>query len=146
MGPLYMMWQFLREMRALCINGGRSSVLKTLLPLPPPIQWVPGALSMGVKRPGREADHSFRSYTSTPQYASMACCLVKWRDNFTFHESFRRSRDTSVSIVTRLWAWRQGVRFPAEAGIYFSSLPRPDRLWGPCSFLSSWYRGLFPRW
>jgi hypothetical protein len=24
----------------------------------PPIQWVPGALSLGVKRPGREADHS----------------------------------------------------------------------------------------
>jgi hypothetical protein len=24
----------------------------------PPIQWVPGALSRGVKRPGREADHS----------------------------------------------------------------------------------------
>jgi hypothetical protein len=24
----------------------------------PPMQWVPGALSLGVKRPGREADHS----------------------------------------------------------------------------------------
>jgi hypothetical protein len=24
----------------------------------PPFQWVPGALSLGVKRPGREADHS----------------------------------------------------------------------------------------
>jgi hypothetical protein len=41
----------------------------------PPIQWVPGALSLGVKWPGREADHSFPSraevknawsYTSTP--------------------------------------------------------------------------------
>jgi hypothetical protein len=27
-------------------------------PIPPPIQWVPGALSLGVKRVGREADHS----------------------------------------------------------------------------------------
>jgi hypothetical protein len=27
-------------------------------PAQPPIQWVPGALSLGVKRPGREADHS----------------------------------------------------------------------------------------
>jgi hypothetical protein len=27
-------------------------------PTQPPIQWVPGALSPGVKRPGREADHS----------------------------------------------------------------------------------------
>jgi hypothetical protein len=43
--------------------------------LQPPIQWVPGALSLGVKRPGREATHSppssaevknARSYTSNP--------------------------------------------------------------------------------
>jgi hypothetical protein len=26
--------------------------------LKPPIQWVPGALTLGVKRPGHEADHS----------------------------------------------------------------------------------------
>jgi hypothetical protein len=47
----------------------------------PPIQWVPGALSLSVKRPGREADHSPATiadvkktwiYTSTPPYAFMA--------------------------------------------------------------------------
>jgi hypothetical protein len=27
-------------------------------PTQPPIQWVPGALSLGVKRPEREADHT----------------------------------------------------------------------------------------
>jgi hypothetical protein len=27
-------------------------------PTQPPIQWVPGALSLGVKQPGHEADHS----------------------------------------------------------------------------------------
>jgi hypothetical protein len=32
-----------------------------LEPTQPPIQCVPGALSLGVKRPGREADHSFSS-------------------------------------------------------------------------------------
>jgi hypothetical protein len=59
----------------------------------PPIQWIPGALSLGLKRPGREADHSppssaevknAWSYTSTPQYVFVAWCLVKHRDNFTF--------------------------------------------------------------
>jgi hypothetical protein len=44
-------------------------------PTQPPIRWVPGALSLGIKRPGREADHSppsstevkhAWSYTSTP--------------------------------------------------------------------------------
>jgi hypothetical protein len=44
-------------------------------PTQPPIQWVPGALSVEIKRPVREADHSAPSraevkealiYTSTP--------------------------------------------------------------------------------
>jgi hypothetical protein len=46
-----------------------------LRPTQPPIQWVPGALTLGVKRPGCEADNSppssaeFKnawSYTSSP--------------------------------------------------------------------------------
>jgi hypothetical protein len=61
-------------------------------PTQPPIQWVPGTLSLGVKRPGREAHHSPPSsaevnnawcYNPLPQYI-MAWCLVKHRDNFTF--------------------------------------------------------------
>jgi hypothetical protein len=32
-------------------------------PTQPPIKWVPGALSLGVRRPGREADHSPPSST-----------------------------------------------------------------------------------
>jgi hypothetical protein len=52
-----------------------TTVSRTALgPTQPPIQWVPGALSVGIKRPGREADHSPPSiavknpwsYTSTP--------------------------------------------------------------------------------
>jgi hypothetical protein len=27
-------------------------------PTQPPVQWVPGVISLGVKRPRREADHS----------------------------------------------------------------------------------------
>jgi hypothetical protein len=30
----------------------------TLGPTQPPVQWVPGALSLGVKQSGRETDHS----------------------------------------------------------------------------------------
>jgi hypothetical protein len=53
-----------------------TTVSRTALgPTQPPIQWVPGALFLGVKRPVREADHSpppsaevknAWSYTSTP--------------------------------------------------------------------------------
>jgi hypothetical protein len=55
-------------------------------PTKPPIQCVPGVLSRGVTRPGRDADHSPPSsvqvkngwsYTSTPQYAFMAWCSIK---------------------------------------------------------------------
>jgi hypothetical protein len=51
----------------------------------PPIQWVPGDLSSGLKRPGREADPSpltsaqFEktwTYTSTLPYVFIAWCLV----------------------------------------------------------------------
>jgi hypothetical protein len=67
-------------------NKFHNEVLTTrsrtaLKPTQPPIQWVPGAPSLGVKRPGREADHSppssaevknARSYTSIPPKAFMA--------------------------------------------------------------------------
>jgi hypothetical protein len=52
----------------------------------PPIQWTAGALSVGVKRPGREADHSPPSsaevkecmelYLHAHNYALMAWCSV----------------------------------------------------------------------
>jgi hypothetical protein len=35
-----------------------NSNVTALGPTQPRIQWVPGALSLGVKRPGRKADHS----------------------------------------------------------------------------------------
>jgi hypothetical protein len=55
-------------------------------PTQPPIQWVPETLSLGVKRPWREANHSHPSsaevkntwsYTSSHQFAFMAWCSVK---------------------------------------------------------------------
>jgi hypothetical protein len=71
-------WEFFSN-----ITASRTA----LGPTQPPIQWVPGGLSLGVKRPGREADHSPPSTAEVkrmsgaihplPQYAFMAWCLVK---------------------------------------------------------------------
>jgi hypothetical protein len=66
---------------------------EALEPTRPPIPRVTEVISLGVKRPGREADHSppssaeiknAWSYTSTPQYVFMAWYLVKQRD-FNFY-------------------------------------------------------------
>jgi hypothetical protein len=58
-------------------------------PTQAPLQWAPVALFLGVKRPGREADHPICaevkrewSHICTPQYVLMVRCLVKHRDDF----------------------------------------------------------------
>jgi hypothetical protein len=66
-----------------------------LRPTQPPIQWVPGALSLGVRRPGREADHSppssaevkerVEQYLHSPNTPSWRGAQLKYRDNFTFY-------------------------------------------------------------
>jgi hypothetical protein len=60
-------------------------------PTQPPIQWVPGALSLRVNRPGVKLTHLLVPRSglrgAVPpllQYAFMAGWLIKHRDNFTF--------------------------------------------------------------
>jgi hypothetical protein len=57
-----------------------------LVPTHPPFQWVPAVLSSGIKRQGRESDHSppssakvknSWSYTFSPSYVFVAWCLRK---------------------------------------------------------------------
>jgi len=60
-----------------------------------PIQWVTGALSLGVNRPWREADHSPPSnaevkewvelHLHSPNTPSWCWAQLKHRDNFTFY-------------------------------------------------------------
>jgi hypothetical protein len=45
----------------------------TLGPTKPPIKWVPGAVSPGVKRPGREVDHSLPSSAEVKKI-----CIYTW--------------------------------------------------------------------
>jgi hypothetical protein len=62
-------------------------------PANPPIQWVEGKLSLEIKRPWREADHSPPSSAEVKEYVTLylhypvrlhGVCSVKHRDNFTF--------------------------------------------------------------
>jgi hypothetical protein len=45
-----------RELRIFLLTTASRTALG---PTQPPIQWVPGVLSLGANRPGREADHTF---------------------------------------------------------------------------------------
>jgi hypothetical protein len=49
------------------------------------------------------------------------------------------SKDSSVSVVTRLRVGWPGVQFPARTGIFFFLPPRPDRFWGPHRLLYNGY-------
>jgi hypothetical protein len=75
-------FDFRRGLEILFTTASRTA----LKPTQPPIHWVPGALSLGVKRPEREADHSPPSNAEVeesgaipliPQYAFMFWCSVK---------------------------------------------------------------------
>jgi hypothetical protein len=66
-------------------------------PYKPPIQWVPGALSLGIKRPGREAYQSPSSsaeikecvelYFHSPNTLSWRGAQLKHWDMFTFEKN-----------------------------------------------------------
>jgi hypothetical protein len=83
-------------------------------PTQPPIQWVPGALSLGVKRPGREADPSPPSnaevkecvelYLHSPNTPSWHGAQLKHRDIFTFtyiHSSLQVMHSFRVLLIER---------------------------------------------
>jgi hypothetical protein len=123
-------------------------------PSQPPIQWVSGSLSLGVKRVGRETDHSSPSsaevkewlelYLHSPNTPSWHGARLK-KPNFTFTFYFIFSRYSSVGIVTRLLAGRSRFwgSIPNGGWEFSSSPPRPDRFRGTPSLLPNGYQGLF---
>jgi hypothetical protein len=84
----------------------------------PPIQWVREALSLRVKRPGREADHSPPSSAEVkeceelylhPQYAFMAWSVKKITETITYFRPPDRS--SWVQILHDAWTVRFIVLF-----------------------------------
>jgi hypothetical protein len=89
-----------------------ASTRPALGPTQPPIQWVPGALSLGVKRPRREAEHSPPSsaevkgwvelYLYSPNTPSWRGAQLRHRDKFIF---------TLLSILMRDFGLSRRWRF-----------------------------------
>jgi hypothetical protein len=71
----------------------------------PPIEWVPGALSLGVKRLGREVNHSHLVPRSRmhgtippfPRYTFIAWCSVKTWGQLHLYFTFNNSMEQSPS-------------------------------------------------
>jgi hypothetical protein len=71
---------------------------KALGPTQPPTQWVPEALSLGVKRPGHESNHSPPSSAEVKEWMELYLhslntpswrgAQLKHRDKFTFTFTF----------------------------------------------------------
>jgi hypothetical protein len=103
-------------------------------PTLPPIQWVAGSLSLGVKWSRREADHpppssaevkNAWSYTSTPQYILMAWCSVKSTGTtlplpLSRHEHVWRNGSIAPRIINLdgcEWSGSRPDRFTSGKGI-----------------------------
>jgi hypothetical protein len=79
-------------------------------PTQPPIQWIRGALSLGVRRPGREADHSTPSsaevkecvelYLHSPNTPAWRGAQLKDRHNFTFTQALWTAETRGVLVRT----------------------------------------------
>jgi hypothetical protein len=95
---------------------------QALVPTQAPIKWVPGVLSLGVVRSGREVDYlrptsdknkNAWSDTSTPPYVFVPCYLVKHIDNFIFWGKIHFDRKLSGEEATKkknMCRWNDNVR------------------------------------
>jgi hypothetical protein len=72
------------------------------------------------------------------------CRYRQENPSFLSNLRFIMSQDSSVSLVLGYGLDDRGSN-PGRGSEFFSSLPRPDRLWNPPSLLSNGYWGFFPR-
>jgi hypothetical protein len=110
------------------------------------------AISLGIKQPGREAEHSpykcqtqeWWSYTSTLLQAFMVWCLIKERDNYGLHSNCLNV--SSLSRVLRVYRQSFGNSDVAEALCHCScGVPGLIRGQVMCDLWTHWHRGGFLR-
>jgi hypothetical protein len=97
-------------------------------PTQPPFQWIPGALYLGLKRTGREIDHSPRSSAEAKEYVELyfhSTYTPSWRG-----AQFKKTQGQLylylyiLSLITALWLENSyevvNMRFCAKHGSRYS--------------------------
>jgi hypothetical protein len=72
----------------------------------PPIQWVPGALSLGVKRPGREADHSPPSSAEVKEWVEL---YLHFPNTPSWCGARLKHREKTLPFIPSLVSWQDFV-------------------------------------
>jgi hypothetical protein len=75
-----------------------------LEPTKPPMQWVPGSFSLGVKRPGREADHSPPSSAECVELYLHSPNTPSWRGAYL-------STGTPLPFTFYIYGYKHAYRF-----------------------------------
>jgi hypothetical protein len=125
-------------------------------PTQPPIQWVPGTPSLGVKRPRCEAATHLHlvprsenewSYTSTLQHAFMAWCLVKKSTGTTLPLSLSLFLYQTATTTCRCKSWVCWCVCSSGHSIYNSKLSRLLLVTNLCSnpHTCRWYTAFATR-
>jgi hypothetical protein len=115
-----------------------TASITALGPTQSPIKWVPGALSLGVKRPGREADHSPPSsaevkewlelYLHSPNTPSWRGAQLKHRDKFNFTFYFAIINwITLAQVRVQPWLLRTRYRLFKKRSSPWIHLTTPSR-------------------
>jgi hypothetical protein len=121
------------KFHALCVvapedpNVSKGHVSRTALgPTQPPIHWVLGALSLGLKRPGREADNSppssievknVWSYTSTPSIRLRGVVLSSAQGLHVASVFTMKAEDGSSKALRNIGILSQATRNYAVSGL-----------------------------
>jgi hypothetical protein len=100
----------------------RCVSIPALGPNQPPIQWVPGALSLGVKQPGCEAENSPPSNAEVkmrgamppfPNTPSWRDAQLKHRENFTYQSNIKLYF-TWICNVTRRFITKNDLQYSTQ--------------------------------
>jgi hypothetical protein len=98
-------------------------------PTKPPIQWLPGALSLGVERPGREADHSPLSSAEVKERMEL---YIHSPNMPSWHGAQKNHRDFTFYVMKTMWRLSGTRILKFLSGIFLFLVAKMTAILQPC--------------